>query len=191
MPRPFDTTLTTIALRALDLESGATWGEVRQSYRDLVRVWHPDRFESDAALRVRAEQRLVAINEAYCLLEQSYAIPSPLRAGGLRLRRQPPTAPRPRRAALAPGLLTALAIVGSLLVVMVPRSLRPASSLPETASLVASPRITTDRPLATPAWVLPASAPTPSTAPRLRSGPVRPQSIISRETDAVIARARR
>jgi hypothetical protein len=35
---------------------------------DLVRVWHPDRFESDPALQARAAKRLAEINEAYDFL---------------------------------------------------------------------------------------------------------------------------
>ena len=34
-------------------------------YRDLVKVWHPDRFGSDPRLRSKAEEKLAQINDAY------------------------------------------------------------------------------------------------------------------------------
>lgn len=39
--------------------------QVRQAYRDLVRVWHPDRFSSDYRLARISEEKLKLINEAY------------------------------------------------------------------------------------------------------------------------------
>jgi hypothetical protein len=57
------------ALRALGLPSRVHWEEVRLTYLDLVRVWHPDRFQSDPALQARAAKRLAEINEAYRFLQ--------------------------------------------------------------------------------------------------------------------------
>lgn len=57
------------ALRALGLEPGASADEIKQAYRDMVKVWHPDRFGSDTRLRAKAEERLKEINEAYRTLE--------------------------------------------------------------------------------------------------------------------------
>lgn len=51
--------------RVLELEPTASDEEVRQTYRDLSKVWHPDRFGSDEALRQKAEEKLRLINEAY------------------------------------------------------------------------------------------------------------------------------
>lgn len=51
--------------RMLDLERGASQEEVRRAHRDLTKVWHPDRFGHDAALRRKAEEKLKAINQAY------------------------------------------------------------------------------------------------------------------------------
>jgi hypothetical protein len=42
------------ALKILGLEQGATPDEIKQAYRDLVKVWHPDRFGSDVRLRSKA-----------------------------------------------------------------------------------------------------------------------------------------
>jgi curved DNA-binding protein CbpA len=57
------------ALDTLGLTAEATPDEIKQAYRDLVKVWHPDRFDSDARLRAKAEDRLKQINAAYRALE--------------------------------------------------------------------------------------------------------------------------
>jgi hypothetical protein len=51
--------------RELDLKPGADLSSVRQSYRQLVKVWHPDRFGHDAKLQTVANDRLRRINCAY------------------------------------------------------------------------------------------------------------------------------
>ena len=35
--------------RVLGLEAGSTPEQVRQAYKDLVKVWHPDRFDDDVS----------------------------------------------------------------------------------------------------------------------------------------------
>jgi hypothetical protein len=57
------------ALRILNLQPGCSADEVRQAYLDLVKVWHPDRFQSDGRLTARAERELRDINDAYGLLQ--------------------------------------------------------------------------------------------------------------------------
>jgi curved DNA-binding protein CbpA len=61
------------ALDVLALDHDATATEIKEAYRDLVKVWHPDRFGSDPRLRRKAEEKLQQINDAYRLLQ------SPLR----------------------------------------------------------------------------------------------------------------
>jgi curved DNA-binding protein CbpA len=56
------------ALQALDLGWQASDKQIRDAYRTLVKVWHPDRFQSDPALRGAAEAKLKALNAAYLLL---------------------------------------------------------------------------------------------------------------------------
>ncbi len=51
--------------RLLDLDRHARADEIKRAHRDLTKVWHPDRFGHDAALRRKAEEKLKAINEAY------------------------------------------------------------------------------------------------------------------------------
>ena len=73
--------LTGEALEVLALRPGATSSEIKEAYRDLVKVWHPDRFGSDLRLREKAELQLKRINEAYRVL-QSNADADGLRAAG-------------------------------------------------------------------------------------------------------------
>ncbi len=49
----------------LNVDPTASPEEVRKAWRDLVRVWHPDRFANDPELQKVADERLRAINEAY------------------------------------------------------------------------------------------------------------------------------
>ncbi|MBS1799289.1 MAG: J domain-containing protein [Acidobacteria bacterium] len=57
------------ALEALGLEAGAAATEIKEAYRDLVKVWHPDRFGNDVRLRRKAEEKLQQINDAYRVLQ--------------------------------------------------------------------------------------------------------------------------
>jgi tetratricopeptide (TPR) repeat protein len=50
---------------ALELSPSATRSEIRDSYRTLVKVWHPDRFAHDRKLQEFAQQKLTKINDAY------------------------------------------------------------------------------------------------------------------------------
>lgn len=52
----------------LGLEAGASRAEVKQAYRDLVHVWHPDRFNQNPRLQQKAEDMLKEINAAYEML---------------------------------------------------------------------------------------------------------------------------
>ena len=58
------------ALRLLHLDKDCSNDQLRRAYRDLVKVWHPDRFQSDAELRIKAERTLQSINVAYALLQR-------------------------------------------------------------------------------------------------------------------------
>jgi hypothetical protein len=50
----------------LGLSNDATLPEVKQAYRDLAMVWHPDRFgQGDTRLRKKANQKLQEINDSY------------------------------------------------------------------------------------------------------------------------------
>lgn len=51
--------------KTLELENGASLEEVKQAYKDLALVWHPDRFPNNARLQQKAEDKLKEINKAY------------------------------------------------------------------------------------------------------------------------------
>ena len=181
MPRPSSSITITDALRALELEPGAPWEEVRQSYLDLVRVWHPDRFESDPRLRARAAKRLTAVNEAYRILEDGHAIPTPRIAH--------PAAPDitgDRRPTRVGAFLAAAAVIVIVALPMMPRSGVPVPTRVFAPVLVA-PRI------AAPRAVAPQPFPRTVSAPPVAPPPaaVHPKSFIARETDEVLARSRR
>jgi curved DNA-binding protein CbpA len=63
--------LTVEALEILALRPGASPAEIKETYRDLVKVWHPDRFGNDVRLRQKAELQLKLINEAYRILQSN------------------------------------------------------------------------------------------------------------------------
>ncbi len=54
----------------LGLKLGASPEEVKQAYRDLVKVWHPDRFPNNPRLQKKAQEKLKEINLAYERLER-------------------------------------------------------------------------------------------------------------------------
>jgi DnaJ domain len=60
---------TNEALGVLALRPGASPTAIKEAYRDLVKVWHPDRFGADARLRQKAEEKLRELNDAYRVLQ--------------------------------------------------------------------------------------------------------------------------
>ena len=52
----------------LGVTNTATNAELRSAYRDLAKVWHPDRWGHDLPLQARAQEKLKNINLAYDLL---------------------------------------------------------------------------------------------------------------------------
>ena len=60
-----------MALRILDLEADATEKQIKASYRTMVKVWHPDRFQNDKLLKQAAEVKLRDINVAFDLLSST------------------------------------------------------------------------------------------------------------------------
>jgi hypothetical protein len=65
------------SLRILELEGPVPEDELKRAYRDLVKVWHPDRFEHDEKLRQLAEKKLREINGAYEILLANLFAESP------------------------------------------------------------------------------------------------------------------
>ena len=49
----------------LELHHTTTEAEAKQAYKDIVNVWHPDRFCNNPRLKQKAEKKLQEVNEAY------------------------------------------------------------------------------------------------------------------------------
>lgn len=56
------------AYAVLDLPPGSSPERIREAYRQLVAVWHPDRFAHNPELQASAAEKLKRINEAYALV---------------------------------------------------------------------------------------------------------------------------
>jgi preprotein translocase subunit Sec63 len=59
-------------IEILGLKRGASQEEVNQAYRDLVNVWHPDRFVGNPRLEKKAEEKVKEINAAYEYIKSFY-----------------------------------------------------------------------------------------------------------------------
>ena len=53
----------------LELPVGSSYEEVKNAYRMMTKVWHPDRFAADTELRHKAEEKLKLINVAFQILQ--------------------------------------------------------------------------------------------------------------------------
>ncbi|MBW1676206.1 MAG: J domain-containing protein [Deltaproteobacteria bacterium] len=49
----------------LELRPEASIDEAKQAYKDMVNIWHPDRFLTNPRLEQKAEKKLKEINQAY------------------------------------------------------------------------------------------------------------------------------
>jgi DnaJ domain len=68
----------------LGVRPGVSRQELKAAYRDLTKVWHPDRFAHDPRLQEKAQEKLKEINDAYEQLVSG------------KTRRPRPVAPSPR-----------------------------------------------------------------------------------------------
>jgi curved DNA-binding protein CbpA len=59
-------------IEILGLKPGASQEEVNHAYRDLVSVWHPDRFVGNPRLQKKAEEKIKEINVAYEYIKSFY-----------------------------------------------------------------------------------------------------------------------
>jgi DnaJ-class molecular chaperone len=59
-------------IEILGLKPSASQEEVNQAYRDLVNVWHPDRFVGNPRLQKKAEEKVKEINAAYEYIKSFY-----------------------------------------------------------------------------------------------------------------------
>ncbi|WP_016953123.1 dynamin family protein [Anabaena sp. PCC 7108] len=58
----------TPAYRILGLQSNASFAEVKQAYKILVKKWHPDLFVNQPQMQKQAQEKMRLINEAYNIL---------------------------------------------------------------------------------------------------------------------------
>ena len=54
----------------LELEPTASVKDLKQAYKDIVNVWHPDRFSHNNRLKRKAEKKIKEINRAFELLNR-------------------------------------------------------------------------------------------------------------------------
>lgn len=71
----------------LGMSPSASPEELKMAYRDLAKVWHPDRFLHDPRLQEKAQEKLKEINEAY----------DQLRSGRAKRQTQPPASTNQHR----------------------------------------------------------------------------------------------
>jgi len=62
----------------LELDSNASIDEAKQAYKDMVNIWHPDRFSNNPRLKQKAENKLKEINEAYEMMQSFLSTKQPL-----------------------------------------------------------------------------------------------------------------
>lgn len=193
------------ARKLLDVETTTDWNEVRQAYRDLARVWHPDRFQ-EPRLRVRAERQMAELNAAYALLEAQWGSAAMNRPF---VERRAATSAVHDNARYAPGVkpsrrqsdrhvsvpttsarawlgrvAVCLAVVGAMTLAMSPRLVRPDTvALAPTAAVSQPAIVQVSAPVPTEPAVVPVQSAT-------AEEPIRARSFIDRETDAVIGRTR-
>jgi hypothetical protein len=61
------------AYRILEIDEAASFSEIKQAYRDLASIWHPDRHSNNSRLTEKALQKMKEINAAYDLLSSWHA----------------------------------------------------------------------------------------------------------------------
>lgn len=76
----------------LGLEPGASQDKVKEAFREMAFVWHPDRFPEGSKLQLKAQQRMKEINAAYQKLQAAGST-----AGQSTSSRKPPPPPPPRQ----------------------------------------------------------------------------------------------
>ena len=81
--------------QTLGLTEKATLEDALASYKDLIRVWHPDRFGHDQRLRKKAEEQTSRINVAMAAVREFFKNPSAYRHHPPVNHGQPRTTPQP------------------------------------------------------------------------------------------------
>jgi curved DNA-binding protein CbpA len=98
----------------LGVVPGASEDEIKEAYREMVQVWHPDRFAHDAKLQKKAQAKLQEINRAFHELSKPPAAAQEPPPAAAFFTQAPERAPR-FRASFWP-IAAALAAVAGLLI---------------------------------------------------------------------------
>ncbi|MTJ50968.1 dynamin family protein [Dolichospermum sp. UHCC 0259] len=61
------------AYRVLGLQSSASFIEVKQAYRTLVKKWHPDLFVNKPQMQKQVQEKMRLVNEAYNILNDHHS----------------------------------------------------------------------------------------------------------------------
>src|SRR4029079_11756254 len=72
------------ALRILGLPPGSSPDDIQAAWRDLAKVWHPDRFPHDERLQQKAGENLSRITQAHEALRDYDPAKSPRMAARVR-----------------------------------------------------------------------------------------------------------
>ncbi|UCF73304.1 MAG: DnaJ domain-containing protein [Deltaproteobacteria bacterium] len=65
----------------LELDRNASLDEAKQAYKDMVNIWHPDRFSNNPRLKRKAEEKLKEANLAYEMVRSFLTSPKEARPG--------------------------------------------------------------------------------------------------------------
>jgi len=125
----------------LGVGPGTSGQELKDAYRDLAKVWHPDRFSHDPRLQQKAQEKLKEINEAYERLSSGRAArpkPQPSTPNNHRAHAAPTVAHaaavRRRRARpVLPVTLVFCAVFFAAYISLAPKGARPAPEQAPTA----------------------------------------------------------
>ena len=72
----------------LEIDATASAEEAKQAYKDMVNIWHPDRFSQNPRLKQKAEKKLKDLNVAYETVVRFNESGTTEKQGGVRERRE-------------------------------------------------------------------------------------------------------
>ncbi len=109
------------ALHKLGLDFNATKQDIEASYRTMVKVWHPDRFQNDPKLKEAAEETLKSVNAAHAYLASIPEVEARKRPRQKRAAREVAMQPvsQARRRVLIDPLLASRILTRSLILLLI------------------------------------------------------------------------
>ena len=57
--------------KTLEVGPDTSYEDIHRAYRDMLMVWHPDRFPSNSRLQIKAQEKTARINEAFREIESA------------------------------------------------------------------------------------------------------------------------